>query len=105
MKKILFLLSFVLSSAAVHAAVPAEVDTLLRTKNCLACHAYEKKLVGPSFADVKINVAKRGTTAEALATKVMKGGSGVYGPIPMPANPQINAQDALTITKWLTAKE
>lgn len=104
MNKNLFLFSFVLSSAAVQAAVPTEVETLLRTKNCLACHGYEKKLVGPSFSDVKINAAKRGTTAEVLATKVMKGGSGAYGSIPMPANPQINEQDALKITKWLTTK-
>lgn len=73
-------------------------------KNCLACHAVDKKLIGPSYKEVSAKY-KGDKTAEAkLAEKIVKGGSGVWGQMPMPANPQVNAEEAKTLAKWVLAQ-
>jgi cytochrome c len=87
--------------AAVAIATPVLADqSLAQKKNCMACHAVEKKVVGPGYKDVAKKYAGQDVTAK-LATKVMKGGSGVWGAIPMPANPQVNQADAETLVKWI----
>lgn len=99
MKHILFALV-----AAVSATAPALADQALATsKNCMACHAMEKKLVGPSYKDVAKKYAGQKDAADKLATKIMKGGSGVWGAIPMPANPQVNEADAKKLAAWVLA--
>lgn len=99
MKHILFALV-----AAVSATAPALADQALATsKNCMACHAMEKKLVGPSYKDVAKKYAGQKDAADKLATKIMKGGSGVWGAIPMPANPQVNDADAKKLAAWILA--
>lgn len=96
MKRSLFVL---LAAAAVAAPVLAD-QALAQKKNCMACHAVEKKVVGPGYKDVAKKYAGQDVTAK-LASKVMKGGSGVWGAIPMPANPQVNQAEAETLTKWI----
>ena len=74
---------------------------LAKGKNCLACHAVDKKLVGPAYKDVAAKY-KGDKTAEAkLVDKVKKGGVGVWGQIPMPANAQVSDADAKTLVKWI----
>ena len=76
-------------------------EQLAKEKNCLACHAIESKLVGPAYKDVAAKY-KGDKTAEAkLATKILKGGSGVWGAIPMPANPQVSEAEAKTLAHWV----
>ena len=101
MKRALFALAAV---AAVSA--PAFADQALATsKNCMACHAVDKKLVGPSYKDVAAKYAKDKGSVDLLAAKIMKGGSGVWGPVPMPANPQVNEAEAKKLATWvLTVK-
>lgn len=100
MKKILIAFAF---SAA---AAPAMADqALAQSKNCMACHAVDKKLVGPSFKDVAAKYAGQKDAADKLATKVIKGGSGVWGPVPMPANPQVNEADAKKLVAWVLAQK
>ena len=101
MKRALFVLA-----AAVTAASPALADeALAKAKNCLACHAVDKKLVGPSYKDVAAKYAKDKGSVDLLAAKIMKGGSGVWGPVPMPANPQVNEAEAKKLATWvLTVK-
>jgi cytochrome c len=72
---------------------------LAKAKGCLACHAVDKKLVGPSYQDV----AKKRTKADAamLEAKVKKGGSGVYGPVPMPPNAAVSDADIKTLVTWI----
>ena len=81
---------------------PALADQALATsKNCMACHALDKKLVGPSYKDVAAKYAADKTAVDKLATKIQKGGSGVWGPIPMPANTQVNDAEAHKLAAWI----
>jgi cytochrome c len=78
---------------------------LAQKKNCMACHAIDKKLVGPAYKDVAAKYAKDKDAAKRLADKIVKGGSGVWGPVPMPANTQVSPAEAETLAKWvLTVK-
>ncbi|AVS61568.1 cytochrome C' [Paracidovorax avenae] len=87
---------------AFFAATPALADQALATaKNCMACHAVDKKLVGPSYKDVAAKYAGQKDAVDKLAAKIMKGGSGVWGPVPMPANSQVNEADAKKLAAWV----
>ncbi len=87
-------------------SLPAWADLALATsKNCMACHATEKKLVGPSYKDVAAKYASDKTAVDKLATKIQKGGTGVWGPVPMPANMQVSDAEAKKLAAWvLTVK-
>ncbi len=74
---------------------------LAAKKNCLACHAVDKKVVGPAYKDVAAKYAGQKDAAAKLAEKVMKGGTGVWGQVPMPANPQVNAAEAKQLVDWI----
>ena len=85
-------------------STPALADmALATTKNCMACHAVDKKLVGPSYKDIATKYAGQADAADKLANKVVKGGSGAWGPVPMPANAQINDADAKKLVAWILA--
>jgi cytochrome c len=91
---------FALMAAA--ACVPAVADMALATaKNCTACHAMDKKIVGPAYKDVAAKYAGQKDAADKLAVKIMKGGSGVWGPVPMPANTQVNEAEAKKLAAWV----
>lgn len=84
------------------AAAPALADQALATsKNCMACHAVDKKLVGPAYKEVASKYAGQKDAADKLATKIIKGGSGVWGPVPMPANTQVSEADAKKLAAWV----
>ena len=86
------------------AASPAFADAeLAQKKNCMACHAIDKKLVGPSYKDVAAKYAGQKDAVDKLTVKVLKGGSGVWGPVPMPANPQVTEADAKQLVQWILA--
>ncbi|MBL0088722.1 MAG: c-type cytochrome [Ideonella sp.] len=74
---------------------------LAQKKNCMACHAIDKKLVGPAYKDVAAKYAGQKDAAAKLAEKVQKGGTGVWGQVPMPANPQVSADEAKTLVAWV----
>ncbi len=83
-------------------AAPAFADLALATKNnCMACHAVETKLVGPSYKDVAKKYATQKDAAATLALHITKGSTGVWGAIPMPANPQVNDADAKKLAAWV----
>ncbi len=84
------------------AAVPAVASPELATKkNCMACHATDKKLVGPSYKDVAAKYGGQKDAVDVLAQKVLKGGSGVWGPVPMPANAQVSDAEAKELVRWI----
>jgi cytochrome c len=87
-------------SAFASQAALANAD-LAKAKNCMACHAVGSKLVGPAFKDVAAKYATDKGAEAKLTTKIMKGGSGVWGAIPMPANPQVSEAEAQTLAKWV----
>ena len=84
----------------------AQADLKLATsKNCMACHAVDRKLVGPSFKSVAEKYVDKTGTAEKLEAKVLKGGAGVWGPVPMPANGQLTAAEAKQLVAWVLAQK
>ena len=102
MKRVLF--PALISAAALLTVAPAFADQALATsKNCMACHAVDKKLVGPAFKDVAAKYKSDKTAVDKLAVKVIKGGSGAWGAVPMPANPQVNDADAKKLVAWILA--
>ena len=74
---------------------------LATSKYCMACHAVDKKLVGPSYKDVAAKYAGQKDAVDKLAAKIVKGGAGVWGPVPMPANAQVNDADAKKLAAWV----
>jgi cytochrome c len=89
----------VLIAAGVVMPVLAD-QALAQKKNCMACHAVDKKVVGPAYKDVAKKYDGQNVAAK-LATKVMKGGAGTWGAVPMPANPQVSQAEADTLVKWV----
>ena len=88
-----------LLSLGAQAATPEEI---LSKSGCLACHTKDKKLVGPAYKDVAAKYKGQDATAK-LMEKVRKGGSGVYGPVPMSPNPpeKISDADLKTVVEWI----
>ena len=78
---------------------------LARSRNCLACHAVDQKLVGPSYKDVAAKYANDKDAEARLARKIREGGSGVWGVVPMPANPQVSADEARALAKWVLSQK
>jgi cytochrome c len=85
--------------------MPAFADVALATaKNCMACHAVDKKMVGPSYKAVSEKYAADAGAAKMLAEKIQKGstpGKGNWGPVPMPANPQVTEAEAIKLAAWV----
>ena len=97
MKRTLITLAMTLAVAA-----PALADeALAKSKNCMACHAVDKKLVGPAYKDVAKKYAGQKDAEATLITHVMKGSKGVWGPVPMPANAQVNEAEAKKLVAWV----
>jgi cytochrome c len=96
------LLVSALVAAGVVVAGPALAsEDLAKAKNCLACHAADKKVVGPSYKDVAKKYAGQKDAEAKLIEKVQKGGKGVWGEMPMPPNPQVNAEEAKKLVTWI----
>ena len=97
MKRILIATALALSASA-----PAWADqALAQSKNCMACHSVDKKVVGPAFKDIAKKFGSQAGAADMLAQKIMKGSSGVWGPGPMPANTQVSEAEAKTLANWV----
>ena len=93
--------ALVLTAFAALSAPAMASDALAKANNCMACHAADRKLVGPSYKDISKKYAGNAAAVAQLATKIQKGGSGVWGAIPMPANPKINDADAKALAQWV----
>src|SRR5437763_12033662 len=100
--KSLAILVLAVAAAPAFAAGPAD---LAQQKNCMACHAIDKKLVGPAYKDVAAKYAGQKDAVDRLAAKILKGGSGVWGPVPMPANAQVNEAEAKQLAAWVLSQK
>ena len=88
------------------AAAPASANEALAKKhNCFACHAVDKKVVGPAYKDVAAKYAGQKDAVDKLTQKVLKGGSGTWGAVPMPANPQVTEAEAKTLVTWILTQK
>ena len=92
------------AAAAVGVAAPAQADTAMAKKyNCTACHSTDKKMVGPAYKDVAAKYKGDAAAAGKLVVKVKKGGSGVWGPVPMPPNAAVPDADVKALVDWILA--
>ena len=96
-------LALTLTAAAIAPAMADEA--LAKSKNCMACHAVANKIVGPAYKDVAKKYAADKTAADKLAAKIIKGGSGVWGAVPMPANPQVSEAEARKLAAWVLSQK
>jgi cytochrome c len=89
-------------TAGLVAAPIAQADLAMAKKyNCTACHTVDKKVVGPSYKDVAKKYKGQADAAAKLAEKVKKGGSGVWGPVPMPPNAAVPDGDIKKLVDWI----
>ena len=95
-------LALILGAAAAALVTSANAqEDLAKKHNCFACHAVDKKVVGPAYKEVA-NKYRGNAKAEAmLVEKVKKGSSGVWGPVPMPPNAQVPDADVKTLVNWI----
>jgi cytochrome c len=84
---------------AVSVPVLASAD-LAQKKGCMACHAVDRKVLGPAFRDVATKYA--GRDLAIMERSIREGGSGRWGPVPMPAQPQVTATEAQALARWIS---
>jgi cytochrome c len=85
-------------------AAPAFASKDLASKSaCMACHAVDRKMVGPSFQDVAKKYNSQKDAEATLAGSIKKGGAGKWGPVPMPAQAALSEADAKTLANWVLA--
>ena len=91
-----------LSAAALLSAGAAQADeALAKAKNCLACHTADKKIVGPAYKDVAKKYAGQKDAEAKLVDKILKGGKGSWGEVPMPPNATVKPEEATKLVKWI----
>jgi cytochrome c len=99
-------LAFALAALALAASLPARANEELAKKHaCFACHATDKKLVGPSYKDVAAKYRGDAGAEAKLADKVKKGSQGTWGQVPMPPNANVPDADVRTLVKWILSQK
>jgi|SRR5579862_389870 len=91
------------SATGAHALDDAAAEALMRKDGCAACHAIDKKIIGPPYRDVADKYRGDAGAAARLVDKVRKGGAGVWGQVPMPPNPQTPDADVRELVGWILA--
>ena len=96
----------VAGAASAQALDDKKADDLMKKSGCNACHAVDKKLVGPSYKDVAKKEKPKPNAADAMFAKVRKGGAGEYGQVPMPPNgpDKISDADLKALIAWILTK-
>ncbi|GAB7129025.1 cytochrome C-551 [Silvimonas sp. JCM 19000] len=89
-------------ASAGYAATPLE---LAQQNNCLACHGVDQKIVGPSYKEVAAKYKGQKKAEAMLIQKIKNGGSGSFGTMPMPPNPQVADADLKTLVKWILSQK
>ena len=92
-----------MAAAGIVIAGQAQADeALAKAKNCMSCHAVDKKLVGPAYKDVAAKYKGDAKAPAMLAAKIKAGGKGTWGPIPMPPN-NVTPEEAGKLAAWVLA--
>lgn len=81
----------------------AAAKALAAKSACLACHAVDKKMVGPSYKDVAAKHKGQADAVAKVAARIKSGGSGMYGPVPMPAQPNLKDDELKLLAQWVLA--
>jgi cytochrome c len=91
-----------LAAIAIASVATANASEEIAKKNaCLACHAIDEKVVGPSFKDIAKKYKGKDGASEKVAENIVKGSTGVWGNIPMPAQAQLSASDVTALATWI----
>ena len=91
-----------LAAGTAHAVLDnAAAEAMMKKDGCAACHAIDKKLVGPAYVDVAAKYAGDKEAVAKLTKKVKEGGSGVWGPIPMPPNAATSTTEITDLVTWI----
>jgi cytochrome c len=94
------------AAATVPASLPAHAQEELAKKHaCLACHAVDKKLVGPAYKDVAAKYRGDAGAEAKLVDKVKKGSQGTWGQVPMPPNSNVPDADVRALVKWILSQK
>lgn len=80
-------------------------EELAKKSGCMACHAADKKVVGPAFKDIAVKYKGDAAAESRLAKKVKEGGKGVWGEVPMPPNAAVKDDDVKTLVKWVLSQK
>jgi cytochrome c len=90
------------ASSAAHAVLDnAKAEALMKKDGCAACHAIDKKIVGPAYVDVAAKYKSDKNAVAILSKKVKEGSTGVWGPIPMPPNATTSMADITELVTWI----
>jgi cytochrome c len=103
MKKQGFLLAALAATFCAAPALAADEMALATKSACTACHAIDKKLVGPAYKDVAAKYKGNAKAQAMLEEKVKKGGVGVWGQVPMPPNGSVKDEDIKKLVAWILA--
>jgi cytochrome c len=97
---------FLAAAAVIPVSPPAQASEELAKKHaCFACHAVDKKLVGPSYKDVAAKYRGDGGAEAKLVDKVKKGSQGTWGQVPMPPNASVPDADVRALVKWILSQK
>ncbi|TRX16755.1 c-type cytochrome [Flavobacterium franklandianum] len=80
---------------------PSEGEKLIAKSDCIGCHNKDKKIVGPSYSEIAKKYPSNNKNINYLIDKVLSGGSGVWGPVPMLAHPTLKKEDAKSMVKYI----
>ena len=94
-------LSLLLAAGLLSTGAAQADEALAKAKNCLACHTADKKIVGPAYKDVAKKYAGQKDAEAKLVDKVLKGGKGSWGEVPMPPNATVKPDEATKLVKWI----
>lgn len=103
LKQIVLAASALLTVSGAFALDAAAAKALASKSACLACHAVDKKLVGPSYKDVAAKHKDQADAVEKVAARIKSGGSGMYGPVPMPPQPNLKDDELKLLATWVLA--
>ncbi len=78
---------------------------LAETKNCMGCHHMTDRRVGPPFKQIAARYAGQADAADKLTQKVLKGGAGSWGAVPMPENRQVSPAEARQLVQWILTQK
>ena len=92
----------VLAAGPAHAVLDnAKAEAMMKKDGCAACHAIDKKIVGPAYVDVAAKYKSDKNAVAMLSKKVKEGSTGVWGPIPMPPNDKVTPDEAKKLVAWV----
>lgn len=98
-----FCAAVLLMPAEIHAADATDGATLLKQNSCVACHAMDKKIIGPGFSDIASKYKGNADAMAILTQKIKAGTSGTWGAVPMPAQAHVKDEDIKIMVGWILA--